>query len=118
MFPPQNDAPSDSFLTTPWSLLAAIARPPDSTPAEDAFISTYEICWRPICNFIVAHGYEQREARQIAKRFLACLIAQRRSEPPGIADIPMRTYIRESLKKFLAAETARRNAWRRNSMLE
>jgi hypothetical protein len=118
MFPPQDGAPSDSFLTTPWSLLAAIARPADCTPADEAFISTFEICWRPICSFIAAHGYEQSEAGQIAKRFLAILIAHRRREPPEIARVPVRIYIQQALKQFLAAETARRNAGRRNFMFE
>ena len=118
MFPPQNSTPSGTFLTTPWSLLAAIERPADCTPADEAFISTSEICWRPICSFIAAHGYEPREAHQIATRFLVSLIAHRRSEPPGIARIPVRIYIRENLKQFLATEPPRRNARRRNSMLE
>lgn len=57
------------------------------------------------------------DAREIAKRFLAGLIAQRRSAHPGVARVPMRIYIREALKQFLAAEAARRNAWSRNSVL-
>lgn len=118
MFPSQNAGPAESFPSTPWSLLTAITRPANASPGEEAFISTFEICWRPICNFIRAHGYEERDAREIARGFLASLIAHRRSDPSGVARLPMRVYVREALKQFLAAETARRNARRRNFMAE
>ena len=118
MVPPHESPPGDSFLTTPWSLLSAISRPADASPEEEQFIATCEICWRPISDFVRAYGYDQREGRKIARRLVACLIAHRRSAGRAVARLPERIYIRESLKQFLAAETARRNARRRNSMLE
>jgi hypothetical protein len=118
MFPPQNCAPSDSFVTTPWSLLSTITRPDDLSPEEEKFVDRCAIFWRPICCFIRAHGYEERVAREMAKFFFAGLLAQRQTDP-DTAPPRLRIYIHDNLKQYLvAAGAARRKAWRRNSMLE
>jgi|GEM_PF-6121043 len=119
MFPPQNSAPSDSFVTTPWSLLSTITRPDDLSPEDEKFVDTCAIFWRPICCFIRAHGYEERPAREMAKLFFAGLIAQRQTRDPDTAPTRLRIHIHHELKQFLvAAEAARGKAWRRNFIFE
>ena len=94
-----------------------MTRPDDLSPEEEEFVDTCAIFWRPICCFIRAHGYEERAAREMARRFFSGLIAQRQTDC-DTAPSRLRIHIYDNLKQFLAAELARRKAWRRNFVFE
>jgi len=60
MVPPERDARSGFFNTTPWSLLFAAGHRASPSVAHAAVSRLCKIYWRPIYRFIRNTGYPAR----------------------------------------------------------
>lgn len=74
MVPPQEDAKSGLFNTTPWSLLFSSLHGACPTAAQTALGELCETYWRPIYLFIRQSGFDLYDAQDLTQSFMAYLI--------------------------------------------
>jgi RNA polymerase sigma-70 factor (ECF subfamily) len=100
MVPPQDDARSRSFKTTPWSLLFA-TRGRDLTEAQRAVAELCEIYWRPIYSYITGSGYDLYDAQDLTQAFMLYLIDREAFAKADKAKGKFRSYLLGILNHFL-----------------
>lgn len=106
MVPPQEDARSGSFRTTPWSLLFAALHGACPTTAQKALGRLCEIYWRPIYVFVRQSGYDVYDAQDLTQKFFVYLIEREAFAKADKVKGRFRAYVLGILKHFLI------HAWR------
>jgi hypothetical protein len=101
MIPPTDGASSQSFLTTPWSLLFAIREVREPTELDREFARLLAIYSRPIRSFIAAHGYGSAASSEMAKRFIVSLVERHHACGTRQWQNSLRCYVLTELKTFL-----------------
>lgn len=106
MVPPQEDARSGSFKTTPWSLLFSALHGGCLTEAQAALSELCKIYWRPIFLFVRRSGFDFYEAQDLTQDFILHLIEREAFVKADRTRGKFRAYVLGTLRHFLM------HAWR------
>lgn len=104
--------PAQVFVTTHWSVVLTAARS-DSTRAPAALGHLCRQYWYPIYHFIRRQGRSTHDAQDLTQEFFARLLEKNWIAHADQSRGRFRSFLLLVLKRFLAGEWHRANAWKR-----